>query len=131
MLDPLATLWLLSDRNLEELGIRKRSTAQKDRVNGTGIPFIRVGGLVRYRKEDVERYLAELPTRRSTSKPKGATWRASARRGAARKRSDPESAGSDCRVENFEKQQPPSFTANFRPRQRGEPRARRDEPPLR
>ncbi len=73
MLDPLAAKWLLSDRNLEELGIRKRSTAQKDRVNGTGIPFIRVGGLVRYRKEDVERYLAELPTRRSTSEPKGAT----------------------------------------------------------
>ena len=53
-------------------GIRKRSTAQKDRVNGTGIPFIRIGGLVRYRKEDVERFLAELPTRRSTSEPKDA-----------------------------------------------------------
>jgi hypothetical protein len=58
---------LLSDRDLERLKIRARSTAQKDRVAGTGIPFIRIGRLVRYRPEDVERYLNELPTLRSTS----------------------------------------------------------------
>ena len=60
---------LYSDRDLERLGIRARSTAQKDRVAGRGIPFIRIGRLVRYRPEDVENYLNSLPTLRSTSEP--------------------------------------------------------------
>jgi|SRR5665213_967851 len=58
---------LLSDRDVSALIGRARSTLQKDRVDGTGIPYIRLGGLVRYRPADVERYLAELPTLRSTS----------------------------------------------------------------
>jgi predicted DNA-binding transcriptional regulator AlpA len=62
MLDPL-----LSDRDVERITGRARSTLQKDRVTGTGIPFVRIGRLVRYRTEDVERYLNSLPTRRSTS----------------------------------------------------------------
>jgi predicted DNA-binding transcriptional regulator AlpA len=58
---------LLSDRDVSAITGRARSTLQKDRVAGTGIPFVRLGSLVRYRATDVERYLAELPTRFSTS----------------------------------------------------------------
>lgn len=58
---------LLSDKDVSALTGRARSTLQKDRVSGAGIPFVRLGGLVRYRLTDVERHLAELPTRRSTS----------------------------------------------------------------
>jgi hypothetical protein len=58
---------LLSDYDLEALGIKSRSTAQKDRVAGRGIPFIKIGRLVRYRPADVEKYLSELPTLHSTS----------------------------------------------------------------
>ena len=64
---------LLSDRQLEERGIRSRSSAQKDRVRGTGIPFVYVGRLVRYRESDVEAYLASLPTHRSTSEASAGT----------------------------------------------------------
>jgi predicted DNA-binding transcriptional regulator AlpA len=60
-------LQLLSDKDVAQLTGRARSTLQKDRVAGTGIPFIRLGGLVRYRAADVEAYLAALPTLHSTS----------------------------------------------------------------
>jgi predicted DNA-binding transcriptional regulator AlpA len=62
MLDPL-----LSDRDVERITGRARSTLQKDRVTGSGIPFVRLGRLVRYRQSDVQSYLAALPARRSTS----------------------------------------------------------------
>lgn len=65
MLDPL-----LSDRDVEKIAKRARSTLQKDRVAGTGIPYVRLGRLVRYRQSDVAAYLDALPTRRSTSEPK-------------------------------------------------------------
>jgi predicted DNA-binding transcriptional regulator AlpA len=58
---------LLSDREVEKITGRARSTLQKDRVAGTGIPFVRLGRQVRYRPEDVAAYLAELPSLRSTS----------------------------------------------------------------
>ena len=58
---------LLSDRDVEKITGRARSTLQKDRVAGTGIPFVRLGRQVRYRPEDVATYLAELPSLRSTS----------------------------------------------------------------
>jgi predicted DNA-binding transcriptional regulator AlpA len=58
---------LLTDRDVEKITGRARSTLQKDRVVGTGIPFIRVGRLVRYRQSDVTAYLAALPSLRSTS----------------------------------------------------------------
>jgi predicted DNA-binding transcriptional regulator AlpA len=61
-LDPL-----LSDRDVELLTGRARSTLQKDRVIGTGIPFVRVGRLVRYRQSEVSAYLDALPSLRSTS----------------------------------------------------------------
>lgn len=64
MLDPL-----LSDRDVEKITGRARSTLQKDRVTGTGIPFVRIGRLVRYRQSDVSAFLDSLPRRRSTSEP--------------------------------------------------------------
>lgn len=60
---------LLSDREVSQITGRARSTLQKDRVVGVGIPHVRVGALVRYRKSDVAAWLAALPTRRSTSEP--------------------------------------------------------------
>jgi predicted DNA-binding transcriptional regulator AlpA len=62
MLDPL-----LSDRDVERITGRARSTLQKDRVAGTGIRFVRIGRLVRYRSRDVADFLDSLPSRRSTS----------------------------------------------------------------
>ena len=62
MLDPL-----LSDREVEKATGRARSTLQKDRVAGTGIPFVRFGRLVRYRQSDVKAFLDALPRCRSTS----------------------------------------------------------------
>jgi predicted DNA-binding transcriptional regulator AlpA len=62
MLDPL-----LSDRQVEKITGRARSTLQKDRVAGTGIPFVRIGRLVRYRQSAVAAYLDALPSHRSTS----------------------------------------------------------------
>jgi predicted DNA-binding transcriptional regulator AlpA len=62
MLDPL-----LSDRDVEKITGRARSTLQKDRVGGNGIPFVRLGRLVRYRESDVIAYLDGLPSCRSTS----------------------------------------------------------------
>jgi predicted DNA-binding transcriptional regulator AlpA len=62
MLDPL-----LSDREVERITGRARSTLQKDRVVGTGIPFVRIGRLVRYRQCDLQAFLDALPAHRSTS----------------------------------------------------------------
>ncbi len=58
---------LLSDRDVERVTGRARSTLQKDRVAGIGIPFVRIVRLVRYRPADVAAYLAALPTCSSTS----------------------------------------------------------------
>jgi hypothetical protein len=62
MIDPL-----LTDIEVSHLTGRARSTLQKDRVAGTGIPFVRFGRQVRYRAQDVAAYLAALPRCRSTS----------------------------------------------------------------
>jgi predicted DNA-binding transcriptional regulator AlpA len=64
MIDPL-----LSDREVSRIVGRAVSTLQKDRLLGTGIQFIRIGRLVRYRAADVSAYLEALPSRRSTSEP--------------------------------------------------------------
>lgn len=58
---------LLSDRDVERITGRARSTLQKDRVAGGGIPFVRIGRLVRYRQSDVQSYLNALPAHCSTS----------------------------------------------------------------
>jgi hypothetical protein len=58
---------LLSDRDVEKITGRARSTLQKDRIVGTGIPFVRLGRLVRYRSSDVTAFIDALPSCRSTS----------------------------------------------------------------
>jgi predicted DNA-binding transcriptional regulator AlpA len=58
---------LLTDREVSQITSRARSTLQKDRLVGGGIPYVYVGRLVRYRASDVEAYIAALPTCRSTS----------------------------------------------------------------
>jgi len=55
---------LLSDRDVERITGRARSTLQKDRVSGSGIPFVRIGRLVRYRQAErsiLPRCAAGLP----------------------------------------------------------------------
>jgi predicted DNA-binding transcriptional regulator AlpA len=58
---------LLSDREVEKITGRARSTLQKDRLAGRSIPFVRFGRLVRYRQSDVNAFLASLPSCRSAS----------------------------------------------------------------
>jgi predicted DNA-binding transcriptional regulator AlpA len=57
---------LLTDFDLERLTGRSRSRWQKDRLTGTGPRFVRVGRLVRYRRQDFEEWL-EARARSSTS----------------------------------------------------------------
>ena len=61
---------LLDDYEVSKISGRSRNTLQKDRVKETGIRFVKVGRLVRYRHSDVSEYLAAPPSRRSTSE----TW---------------------------------------------------------
>jgi hypothetical protein len=58
---------LLTDIDVAHITGRARSTLQKDRVAGDGIPFVRLGRQVRYRQSDVENYLSGLTAHRSTS----------------------------------------------------------------
>jgi predicted DNA-binding transcriptional regulator AlpA len=58
---------LLSDRDLSRVTGRSRSALQKDRLKGDGVPFVKLGRLVRYRLSDVQSWLATRPTFRSTS----------------------------------------------------------------
>lgn len=58
---------LLTDFDLERVTGRARSSWQKARLTGAGPPFIRLGRLVRYRRSDVELWLAAHPSLRSTS----------------------------------------------------------------
>ncbi len=62
MLDPL-----LSDRDVARILRCARSSLQKSRVRGDGPPWVKLGGLVRYRPEDIAAYIASLPIVRSTS----------------------------------------------------------------
>jgi hypothetical protein len=68
---------LLTDYDVEAITGRARSTLQKDRVAGTGIPFLRFGRLVRYRPADVSEFLEALPVHRSTSEADAAVNTAS------------------------------------------------------
>jgi hypothetical protein len=88
MLDPL-----LSDYDVEKITGRARSTLQKDRVTGTGIPFIKVGWLVRYRPSDVAAFLKALPSRRSTSETVEERTQASSRRRAKPPQSNDQPTG--------------------------------------
>ena len=58
---------LLDDKEVARIIGRARSTLQEDRLVGGGIPFVRLGRLIRYRSSDVSAYLASLPTLSSTS----------------------------------------------------------------
>jgi hypothetical protein len=53
----MPTIPLLSDHDVARITGRARSTLQKDRLAGTGIPFVRLGRLVRYRLSDVNAYV--------------------------------------------------------------------------
>ena len=58
---------LLSDREVASITGRARSTLQKDRKQGGGLPYIRLGKQVRYRRSDVERWLESRQSFTSTS----------------------------------------------------------------
>jgi hypothetical protein len=58
---------LLTEKDVAQVIGRAVSTLQKDRCAGGGIPFIRLGRLVRYRGCDVAAYLASLPAHSSTT----------------------------------------------------------------
>ena len=58
---------LLTDHQVAELVGLKRSTLQVERYcGGSRIPFVRVGGAVRYRMSDVQAFIASLPAVRLT-----------------------------------------------------------------
>jgi len=53
---------------LAELGVHYSvSSLQNQRVKGGGIPFLKFGTRVRYRKEDVDAWVESLPELKSTS----------------------------------------------------------------
>jgi hypothetical protein len=58
---------LLSELDLSRMTCRSRSALQKDRLKGDGVPFIKIGRLVRYRRSDYHTWLATRPTFQSTS----------------------------------------------------------------
>src|SRR5262245_37871206 len=58
---------LLSDRDVATLTGRARPTLQKDRLRGDGIPFIKIGRHVRYRRSDVNTWIAGRKAFSSTS----------------------------------------------------------------
>jgi excisionase family DNA binding protein len=62
---------LFSDHEVANITGRSRSTLQKDRLVGGGIPFVRFGRMIRYRRSDVEQYLSALPSYASTSEVGG------------------------------------------------------------
>ena len=60
---------LLNERQVAKLTGRAVTTLQKDRVDGTGCAFVKLGKrMVRYRIEDVQEWIASN-LRRSTSDP--------------------------------------------------------------
>jgi len=58
---------LLTEDDVSGFTGRAVSTLQKDRCAGGGIPFVRLGRLVRYRESDVAAYMAALPAYSSTA----------------------------------------------------------------
>ena len=52
---------LLTDYDVEAITGRARSTLQKDRLARRGIPYIKLGRLVRYRESVVAAYLESRP----------------------------------------------------------------------
>ena len=56
--DP-SPLYLTSDQVAERYGMHPASV-RRWRITGEGPPFIKLGGMVRYRRSDLERYEEEL-----------------------------------------------------------------------
>jgi predicted DNA-binding transcriptional regulator AlpA len=54
---------LLDDNELAAVMGRSRSRIQKDRLEGRGPPFVKIGRLVRYRADDVRDYLRSCTIR--------------------------------------------------------------------
>lgn len=53
---------------LTRLGVKfSPKTLQKQRAKGGGIPFKKLNNRVRYRKEDIDAWLNNAPTKTSTS----------------------------------------------------------------
>jgi hypothetical protein len=49
---------LLTEKDIENLGLRAASTLRNDRWRGISrIPFLKIGNSVRYRKEDVIKFI--------------------------------------------------------------------------
>jgi len=58
---------LLNQQQYCELTGKGKSTAEQDRLYGRGAPFIRMGRSIRYRLDDVVRWLESLPRFNSTT----------------------------------------------------------------
>jgi hypothetical protein len=77
---------VLDQRAVSHITGRAESTLEKDRTLGRGIKFIRIGRLVRYRPSDVQEYLDQLPSYRSTSEADLASLRPAKPRAVRRRR---------------------------------------------
>lgn len=51
------------------------ATIERDRWAGTGVPFIKMGGLVRYRKIDIQNWLIKQPIVQFTAQAKQLIYR--------------------------------------------------------
>jgi hypothetical protein len=49
----------LTEDDLDAMGLRPKRTLQKDRRLRRGLPFVKFHGSVRYRRADVEQFVAE------------------------------------------------------------------------
>lgn len=68
MLEPIRHKDLLTTKETAELLGLGKSTLEQDRIYGRlGLPFVRLGRSVRYRRSDVESYLQNLKAFTSTS----------------------------------------------------------------
>jgi hypothetical protein len=59
---------LLDERELARITGRSVASLRRDRVLGTGCPFVKLGALVKYRPQDVRQYIASN-VRATSGKP--------------------------------------------------------------
>jgi hypothetical protein len=60
---------LLTEKDIENLGLRAASTLRNERWQGISrIPFIKIGRSVRYRKEDVLKFIEDNLANSKTTK---------------------------------------------------------------
>ena len=48
---------LLSEKEVQEIYKLNARTLQRDRVLGRGIPYVKIGRRVRYKRRDIEKYI--------------------------------------------------------------------------